>query len=350
MLTGAIAQAAQAPLRIIAIDVEGGAATLYVTPEGKSLLVDTGWPSAYPKVGHSSERIVVAAKSMGLKHIDYVLVTHYHIDHVGGVAELIGKFPLGTFLDHGPNRETPSADADPAVAWMQTNAQYPAYVHLVAGHARRILRPGDRLRIGSLQLTTVTSDGAVLAQPLRGAGAANSDCASMQEKSIDGGEENARSVGVLLAFGNARIVTLGDLTRNVEKALVCPTNKVGHADLFFVSNHGTNLNNSPALLHALAPRVAVMGNGAEKGGDPESYDTIVGSPSVRRLWQLHFAQGGGAAHNPPPAYIANLSAVNELNATLDIAVFTDATITVTNSRTGFSESYAPDALRAPSAR
>ena len=72
------------------VDVEGGAATLFVTPEGKSLLVDTGWPAGMggaravagaPPQPSSADRIVAAAHKLGINRIDYLLISHYHVDH-----------------------------------------------------------------------------------------------------------------------------------------------------------------------------------------------------------------------------------------------------------------------------
>ncbi|HTV78495.1 MAG TPA: MBL fold metallo-hydrolase [Steroidobacteraceae bacterium] len=341
-LSCAGAAAADPPLQIVSIDVEGGAATLYLTPEGKSLLIDSGWPGSMGATSPSSaERIVAAARKLSLRKIDYLLVTHYHVDHVGGVQELLGRFPVGEILDHGPNREVAAADTPQAYMALQPQTLYPEYLRAIAGHPHRSLKPGDTLRIGSLNLTVVTSDRQVLAKPLPGAGQATPECAGMTDKDMDGGEENPRSVGVLLTFGRARIVSLGDLTWNVEKALVCPTNKVGHADLFFVSNHGTNLNNSPALLHALSPRVAIMGNGARKGGDPESYDTVSGSPGLEGFFELHYAEKGGPEHNPPEAYIANPDAKHDQHLPLHVAVFADGRLAVTNERTGRCWTFGP---------
>jgi competence protein ComEC len=350
-------QQSNKPLQIVSIDVDGGAATLYITPEGKSLLIDAGWPagrggprrapgggpsnppaSSSPLLS-SADRIIATARQLGLSRLDYVLITHYHVDHVGGFGELLGKFPVGTVLDHGPNRELVN----------ETNSSTPptelfaAYESLVAGRPRHSLKAGEQIRISSMVLTTVTSDGKVPGNPLPGAGQPVPECATMSGKTENGGEENSRSVGVLLTFGNARVVSLGDLTWNAEQALVCPVNKVGRADLFFVSNHGSNLNNSPALLHALAPRVVVMGNGSRKGGDPETYETVSTSPGLRRLWQLHLANKGGRERNPPEAYIANLTDEPDRHAALYISVFADGSLTVKNGRTGYSESYpSPD--------
>jgi competence protein ComEC len=94
--------AAAGKLRVYFIDAEGGQSTLFVTPAGKSLLIDTGWPDNNFR---DADRIVAAAKSAGLSRIDAVLITHFHEDHVGGVPQLVQRIPVGTFFVHGPNRE-----------------------------------------------------------------------------------------------------------------------------------------------------------------------------------------------------------------------------------------------------
>jgi hypothetical protein len=270
------------------------------------------------------------------------LITHYHVDHVGGLGELLGKFPVGTILDHGPNRELVNVTNSGAPA----TEQYAAYEPLLVGRAHRSLKVGDTLQIGSMTMTAVTGDREVPNPPLPGAGQPVPECASMGTKTEDGGEENPRSLGVLITYGKARVISLGDLTWNAEQALVCPVNRVGHADLFFTSNHGSNLNNSPALLHALAPRVVVMGNGSRKGGDPETVDTVSASPGLQRLWQLHFANKAGKERNTPEAYIANLTDDPDQYAGLSISVFADGGITVKNGRTGFAESYSAGGRKA----
>src|SRR3954464_4536075 len=82
------AQNSGRPLQIYSIDVEGGQATLLVSPSGQSMLVDTGWPGFN---GRDADRIVSAARSAGLHQIEYVVITHYHVDHVGGVAQLADR-------------------------------------------------------------------------------------------------------------------------------------------------------------------------------------------------------------------------------------------------------------------
>jgi beta-lactamase superfamily II metal-dependent hydrolase len=329
-------------LLIEAIDVEGGGATMYITPEHRSLLIDTGWPVGIgAKDPSSAQRIIASARRHGLSKLDYVLITHYHVDHVGGIAELLSQFPVGAILDHGPNREIPKPDSPPAFAAFQPGALYPKYLEAIRGHEHRTLKAGDTLHIGALHLTVVASDGVAIDRALSGAGDKIAECDSMNPLDENGGEENARSVGVVLTFGRSRMASFGDLTWNVEKALVCPRDKLGPVDLFFVSNHGTHLNNSPALLHALAPRIAVVGNGAKKGADAKTYETASRSPRLERLWQLHFAERTGAEYNAPEAGIANLSSEGDTHASLEIAVSMQGAFTVTNGRTGFSETYAP---------
>lgn len=337
-----VTRAAGNTLLIEAIDVEGGAATLYITPEHRSLLIDTGWPAGVAaKDPDSAQRIIASARRHGLSRLDYVLITHYHVDHVGGLPELIRDFPVGMILDHGPNREIPPPNMPPAFAALQPAVLYPKYLEAIRGHAHRTLKPGDTLHIGSLHLTVVDSDGVAIDRPLPGAGARIPECATMQLMDKNGGEENTRSVSLVLTFGRARIASFGDLTWNREKDLVCPRDKVGPVDLFFLSNHGTNLNNSPALLHALEPRIAIVGNGARKGADVESLETVAHSPRLLRLWQLHYAERAGAAHNVPTAYIANPSAKGDTHASLEVTVTRQGAFTVTNDRTGFKESYPP---------
>lgn len=335
-----VALAANDTLLIDAIDVEGGAATLYITPEHQSLLIDTGWPAGIAaKDPDSAQRIIASARRHGLSKLDYVLITHYHVDHVGGLADLLSQFPVGTILDHGPNRESAQPNTPPAFAAFQPAVLYPKYLEAIHGHKHRTLRPGETLNIGSLRLTVVTSDGAAIERALPGAGTAIAECDGMSSLEENGGEENARSVGVILTFGRSRIASFGDLTWNIEKALVCPRDQVGPVDLFFVSNHGTHLNNSPALLHALSPRIAIVGNGAKKGGDSETYDTVSHSPRLARLWQLHLAERAGPEHNVPEAYIANPSSASDMHASLEVTVTKRAAFTVTNDRTGFTETY-----------
>jgi competence protein ComEC len=317
------------PLEVYFVDVEGGQATLFVTPKGQSLLIDTGWPG---NAGRDADRIVAVAKKAGLSRIDFVLVTHYHVDHAGGVPQLFANIPVGTFIDHGANREPDNRE---------TEESWDSYQKLLASqHAKRIIpKVGDILPIEGLHVEVVSADGALLQKPLPGAGAENSACKNTETRTLDQ-TENARSLGTMLTFGKVRILDLGDLTWNKELELVCPTNKLGLVDVFIVSHHGWLQSNSPALLAGISPRIAIMDNGADKGGSPSSWKIIRDSPGLEDLWQLHFSNEGGAAHNSTDSFIANLPGTDAGNY-LKLSVWADGNFEIYNSRTQTIKRYAP---------
>jgi competence protein ComEC len=323
------AAAATKPLDIYFVDVEGGQATLFVTPEGQSLLIDTGWPGFD---GRDADRIVAAAKKAGLAKIDFVLLTHYHTDHTGGVPNLVARIPVGAFIVHGPNREP--GDKETEAAWEGFQKT------ISERHITRITaKVGDILPIQGIHAEVVSSDGVVINRPLPGAGGQNPGCAKSEKRAADQ-TENARSLGTVFTFGKVRILDLGDLTWDKEMEMVCPVNNLGPVDVFIVSHHGWMQSNSPALLAAISPRVAIMDNGAKKGGSPPSWDTIKTSPKIEDLWQLHYSDEGGAAHNSPMNFIANPQGPDAANY-LKLSVWQDGNLEVFNSRTQTSKHYAP---------
>ena len=244
-------------------------------------------------------RIAAAAKLAGIDHIDYVLLTHYHVDHTGGVPQLVAKIPVKTFIDHGPNRETTDATDRTSGRGVSRRSWPPAhYGHIVA-------KPGDVLPIPGMQVTVVSADGNLIGHPLPGGGAPNQYCATSEKRPADQ-TENARSLGVMITYGKLHILDLGDLTWDKEMELMCPVNKIGHVDLLVVSHHGWNQSSSPALIDAIGARVAIMDNGAKKGGSPSVWDTIEKAPGLEDLWQLHYSEEGGPTHNVDAARIANL--------------------------------------------
>lgn len=314
-------------LKVYFADVEGGQATLFVTPAGKSLLVDTGWP------GHDNrdaDRIVELCKLAGVKKIDNVVITHYHVDHAGGIPQLAAKIPIARFIDHGPNREDnakPTVDSWQAYQKVLTDGHY---AHLVA-------KPGDILPIKGIRVEVVSADGNVLAKPLAGAGASNPACATSPEKPVEN-SENDRSLGMIITFGKLRIADLGDLTWAKERPLMCPVNKLGQVDVYIVSHHGFDRSSSPALVDAIAPRVAIMDNGDKKGDEPGAWDIIEHSPRLKDLWQLHTSINSGA-HNVGDSRIANLPGGPDAGHYLILTGHNDGSFSVTNERTGETVPY-----------
>ena len=325
ILAACCATAANKELQVFFVDVEGGQATLFVTPAGQSLLIDTGWDyNAF----RDANRIANAAKLAGIKKIDYVLITHYHQDHVGGVKQLSGKVPVSTFVDHGPNREDTAA----------TNHLYSDYQTAIAGKNHMVAQPGQALPVRGIDAVVVTADGNSISQPLPGAGQENASCAGVQEKATDT-SENARSIGTVITYGKLRIVDLGDLTWNKELELMCPVNKLGsNTDILVVSHHGLDQSNSPALVHALQPRVAIFDNGSKKGASPSAWDIVKSSPGLLDIWQLHFADAGGSEHNAQDPFIANVQEA-DTGFYLKLTAHEDGSFEIYNPRNKFSKQY-----------
>jgi competence protein ComEC len=313
----------QKTLDIYFIDVEGGQATLIVSPSGQSMLVDTGWPGFENR---DADRIAAAAKLAGISQIDYVLITHYHRDHIGGVPQLADKVKVGTFVDHGPNREDSNETRELAAAYEKV---LPRAKHLV-------VKPGDQIPVKGIHVQVLTADGEHIASPLKGAGQPNPLCASEPEAPVDA-TENARSLGTLVTYGKFRFIDLGDLTKKKEKDLVCPNNLVGTVDLYLTTHHGLDQSNAKVIVDALHPRVAIMNNGAHKGGKPEAWKTVHDSPGLQDLWQVHYAEDAGKDYNVPENFIANLNQTE--GAYLKVSAQPDGSFTVWNSRNQYAKTY-----------
>jgi beta-lactamase superfamily II metal-dependent hydrolase len=318
--------AARKNLEVLFIDVEGGQATLLVAPSGESMLIDTGWAGFNNR---DAERIAAAAKSVGVKKIDWLVVTHYHSDHVGGVPQLAAKMPIGTFVDHGATTES-GKNAD--VLWN-------AYIDFRNKGKHLEVKAGDTIPVKGLDIKVLAAAGQGITVPLPGAGGQNPLCASFKPKAEDK-SENARSVGMLITYGKFRIIDLGDLTWNKESELVCPENRIGTIDVYLTTHHGLSQSNPEVIVHALHPRVAIMNNGAKKGGSPETWQIVRKSPGLIDLWQLHYSIAGGKENNSPDSFIANVDDPCE-GKWIKLVAQQDGTFTVTNSRNKYEKTYKP---------
>jgi len=338
-------------LDIYVIDVEGGNSVLFVPPSHESLLIDTG--NAGAQAARDAGRIEEAIQDAGLTQIDHLIITHWHGDHFGGLPELAPKVPIKEFIDHGPNVQ-PGELAD--------NFLKTTYAQLTANAKHTVAKPGDKIAMAGLDVRVVTSAGQVIKKPLPGAGKPNPYCASY--KPGDNNAEDPMSVGVFVTFGKFRTVHLGDLTKNKELELMCPNNPLGTVDVLLGLHHGQASSNSPVVVWALHPRVAIMNNGTRKGGDPEVMQTVHSSPGLEDLWQLHFSLLSGQEYTQPGMFIANTiddqpssipiapvaapqpgpgvpppPAHNGKAYWIKVSAQQDGTFTVTNARNGFSKTY-----------
>ncbi len=338
-------------LDIYVVDVEGGNATLFVSPSGESLLIDSG--NAGAAAVRDAERIMAAVKDARLAQIDHLITTHWHGDHFGGMAELAARVPIRNFIDHGPNVQ-PGAAAD---EFLQKT-----YPQLYARGKHTVARPAMKIPVAGLDVLVVTSAGETIKAALPGAGRANPYCASFKP-----GENNAEdpmSVGIHVTFGKFRTIHLGDLTKNKEFELMCPNNRIGAVDVLLGLHHGVDTSNSEVLVHALHPHVAIMNNGTRKGGPPDVMKTLYSSPDLEDLWQMHFSQLSGQEYTVPGLFIANLldqplaampvapiaapqpgpdappaPVHNGMAYWIKVSAQADGSFTVTNGRNGFAKTY-----------
>jgi beta-lactamase superfamily II metal-dependent hydrolase len=327
LLLGSTLFATSGNLEIYWVDADGGAATLIVAPSGKSLLVDT----ANRRDDNSdANRILAAAKMAGLERIDILLTTHYHGDHMGGMAALATMIPIAHYMDHGPSVELDR----PRVA-----AAYEAYEKLSSGK-RTILKAGDKIPLQGLDITVVQSAGKSIATALAGAGAVNASCASFEQQPPDRDADNDQSVGILVRLGDFDFLDLGDLTWNYEKNLVCPANLIGKIDVYQTTHHGLDRSNSPQMLEAIDPVVIVMNNGATKGGPASVFETFRRGSRLEDIWQGHLALRTPVEVNTNQDMIANLGPTDGCEGhMLKLSVAADGSYSMTNLRNRVTKSY-----------
>jgi competence protein ComEC len=313
-------------VNIYFIDVEGGQSTLVVSPSGQSLLIDAGYAGFS---GRDANRIKTAAKAAGVGRIDYLLVTHFHSDHAGGVPNLLEVLPVTNLLDYGPSVDAGGKYPDDYTAVL-------AKIEKGKG-THRVVTPGDKIPVKGLDITVVTAAGKTIPHPLNGAGEANQYCSGLAPRKEGEGDEtgeNPQAVGVTIELGKFRFGDFSDITWNKELALLCPDNKVGKLDLYLTTHHG---GESSKAIWGMAPRVAIMNNGPRKGGDPAGWKVVKASPGLEDLWQLHFAIAGGSDTNTADTLIANVD--DDLGEYLKVTAEPTGTFTVVNHRNKYSKTY-----------
>lgn len=326
--TSAVEEATK-PLEIYWIDVEGGAATLIVTPEGETVLMDAGFPGNDDRDAKRIEHVL--EHEVGRKEIDYFITSHYHGDHTGGLPGLAALVPIKQFVDHGDSIEQERGERYAAL-WQ-------SYVDVV-GDNRTVVSPGDTLPVSGVDFLFVTSRGEAIKEPIAPT-EANPYCEGAEQKDTDRfGPENGQSVGFMVRMGDFEFLDLGDFTWTEELAAVCPQNPFGQVDLYQVTHHGMSISNAPPLINTVAPRVAIMNNGPHKGGDPLAYDALMATPRLIDLWQGHAVLNEGGKDTDEQK-IANLveSGEDGDGHWIKATVQANGSFTVLNSRNGYSKTY-----------
>ena len=312
------------------IDVELGNAVLIVTPNGKSILLDSG-PEAY------ADRVLAVLKEAGIKQIDYAVTSHFHWEHYGALPKIARQVPILMYVDSGFDadahevlpfaREYPG---DPAVPDLE------AYV-LARGKSKdtAALR-GARFSLDGVDLNVVASAREVISDPLAGHGEQNAACAAtpLRQKDLT---EDARSIGLVMNFGKFRFADLGDLTWNISRSLFCPTNKVGPVDLYLISRHAMSDGASAASccsqaeVFGLKPRVAILSSSYTLPQGTSELPAVRQSPGLEDLWELN--------SQTPGVYVANTDPANCPGKWIKVSAQQDGSFTVTNVGNGFSKRY-----------
>lgn len=316
-------------LEIYWIDVEGGAATLIVTPDDETILMDAGWSGFDDR---DPERIVhVLENEIGKKELDYFITSHFHRDHSGGLPGLAARISIENFVDHGDSVE---------IGWNErADMLWKNYV-AVAKDKRIQVKPGDRLPLKNTEFLFVAARSKFIERPIVDSGP-NPACRDASQKEVDKGE-NGKSVGFMVRMGKFEFLDLGDLSWNFELETACPGNLFGEIDLYQVTHHGMHMSGAPAHIEAIRPMVAVMNNGPRKGGRPETYEALTATSSLKDLWQVHRAVESDAGHNTHEDLIANSGDTETCKGHwLKAVVQPDGSFSVVNSRNGVSRSYTP---------
>ena len=311
-------------LDIYFIDVEGGASTLIVTPAGESVLVDTG-----NRGDRDPDRIFAAAQAVGIVRLNHVIITHYHADHYGGLAQLATLMPIQHLHDNAD--ESPTADRPPQ-----------EYLQARVGD-RSLLSPGDVLplkqRDGAPKLTIqcLAAHKQLIDPP---AGAKPNPFDKDSKPKADDPTDNANSIVLLVSFGDFKFFDAGDLTWNREHDLAAPINRIGTVDVYQVTHHGLSLSNNPVLVKAIEPTVAIMNNGTFKGCEPEVFATLKSAPTIKAIFQLHKnLRPDGDVNNTDPKFIANVERNCQGNP-IHLAVSSDARqYVVSIPATKFEQTY-----------
>jgi len=230
------------------VDVGTGASTLIVSPTGKTLLVDGGPPG-------SGAKISGLLATLGIATIDYTVITHYHIDHMGGMIEVLNAGKVaGTAFDNGDG-----AGVQPPGTSTSSSSTRGTYLNYVTatGHAgvtRQTAIPGNFIDLGGgMRATFVAAGGHFLS----GGGV-----------TITNQDLNSESISTLIEYNNFDYLVSGDLTGGGSTSTAKTPDvetyvgqMVGDVDVVQLDHHGSTTANNQVFLSALKAEVAFAQTG-----------------------------------------------------------------------------------------
>ena len=286
------------------------------------------WPATNNRPA-STEHIVEAVEAAGLRRIDFLVISHFDVDHIGDIPLLAAKVPIEHIFDHGE--------------YLTTNAQaaerFAAYAALRDKIGHTVLHAGDKVPIKGVDIRVLSAGGQLITKPLANAGRRNPLCeTNKQQDALARDFEDNQSIGLLITSGKFRMLDLADLEAHYSHDLVCPRNLIGTVDVYNVNVHGQFKGIAPELVGALQAPVIIQANGAKKGADAQTWPALRAAPGLEDIWQLHQSLNAGKDANPPDDFIANLEPTDSFKW-IRISVAKDGTFTVTNTRNGFSKRY-----------
>ncbi len=270
-------------LRIYHIDVEQGEATLFISPSGQSLLVDSG------KNGHGA-RIKAIMQQAGITRIDHFVNTHYHEDHYGGVDELANdpEVNIGAVYDRGDKNHLPSSKL--------SETRFQEYQGTVGQHAQHLTRGMTIPLDPTLSVTCISSGGAVLTE----------------EPPVPAVHENDMSVSLLIQYGSFRYFIGGDIELTTE-GKIAARDLVLDVDVYQANHHGSHTSSSLAFMQDLSPTAIIISNGNHGGfrhprqHTLDTYAGLIPSPTV---FQTNKYLKGGTGGNVPDNFIADLESTD----------------------------------------
>lgn len=345
-------------MTIYIIDVGSGNACLIVSPSGQSMLVDTGSPDV-------AKRVLEVIRQAGVKQIDYMVVSHYHGDHYGGVPYLAQNIRIVNFVDHGFNVEygksyewwkerRGKAPGFHRGFGQHVDGDYDSYEKVLPMGHHIVVKAGDTVPVQGVDVAVVTAAGQTVSRPLQGAGNPNPACADVNLRAEDDAED-AQSIGLLVTYGKFRFINLGDLTWDVSYRLFCPDNKVGTADAYMITHHGQSLKESlgpyywgisccsKAEVYGLHSEVAILSLGPasrEEMGSGDALKLVKSTPGLKDVWQTNYITGGlEKEYNAPKEYCANIGTTDDQPEFIKLVADPSGSFTVTNSRNGYTQHY-----------